>query len=553
MDYKKYVKYKQKYLQLIKYQNGGNDDWYIEFIEKNKVLVKQIQFDNNAVYKIIKKMLNEHYDKIITNLNSFKNMVMELTNINIKYNFDNIKKTIIMDNELQKKYIQYINQFHTESNKKVETSQDTSLTKLSNIKKYTPSITPSINYKNTTRIEDYKKIKWTRQSCFFSTSMWFLWSIIPFRKFIEVYSGTNKGFNEIKNLFNMFNDKTIEEPLNIEFQYKNIFNEFIVNLKFGSQESAFNLVQNILEKTNDLLLDQIKLKITQKITCVDNKYKYENKNTHFYPVLPTTDHNIFNVKEELIENFKDCNGDVAHKTDTIELFNESNEYFIVDYINNEDFVQYSDAKEIMYKDKIFKIKALISFQGDIKTGEHGHYSCLIFDDDGSNPFILDDFYGLKEYVDFDNSNYKLNSLVLYKLSNQDKIIGYESKFLNEIIELGLYKINLQNVLVSINEYIKTNKDKYFWEQILKNINEIYESYIILNNEKDKKEIINSLQNLLLHNQIVITGTKIIIKPEPPSKFPSKFPSKSNSTKDFKQKYIKYKQKYLELQKNKIKL
>jgi hypothetical protein len=100
-------------------------------------------------------------------------------------------------------------------------------------------------YKNTTVIDDYKKITWFNNSCYFSVAMWFLWTLIPFREFIYNYSGDEDGFKAIKGLFDEFNDNTKSEPVNIEEIYSRVFNSFVnIELLKGEKKIWVKYLEN---------------------------------------------------------------------------------------------------------------------------------------------------------------------------------------------------------------------------------------------------------------------------------------------------------------------
>jgi hypothetical protein len=301
-------------------------------------------------------------------------------------------------------------------------------------------------YKNTTVINDYKNITWYFNSCYFSVAMWFLWTLIPFRQFIYNYSGDEDGFKAIKELFDEFNDNTKPEPVNIEEIYRrvqqfftkeeNIYkrdedgkiirdkngNNIVIRRKkpaFGSQQSSAELIENILDMTkNKDLLNKIRLKFNTTTKCSDGK-KEEN-NSYLYITYSTNDINIFNEETTKLDiercmdlglGLGDTNGIKITKLD---LVNDDNEYFILQFIEEQ---KYNNVKEIKYNGKIFKIKSVVSYSGEIivnKTNS-GHYISYVFDDNGLNPFVLDDL-GEKNIYEGDLNEIKINSLVLYKLS-----------------------------------------------------------------------------------------------------------------------------------------
>ena len=280
-------------------------------------------------------------------------------------------------------------------------------------------------YKNTTNINDYKKITWHANSCYFSVAMWFLWTVIPFREFIYNYSDKNPGFIAIKNLFNEFNNESFPEPVNITKIYQEVFEQFVTSningrsLRFGEQESSGYLIEKILEQTkNDDFLNKIRLKETSTTKCKDDKstkIKIQEMIT-----IPTNNTNIFTLQTEIMEKenaidrcIKKDPTDYGSKIIKYDLFFDTNQYFIIEFSENK---IYSDVSEIIYNGKIFKIKSVVSYLGEVskKGGKSGHYVCYVFDDDGLNPFVLDDLAGKKEKIN-DLNAILINSLVLYKL------------------------------------------------------------------------------------------------------------------------------------------
>ena len=227
--------------------------------------------------------------------------------------------------------------------------------------------------------------------------MQFLWTIIPFREFIEKYNNSNvlknlptkltnsdtgiynnfnekikvidDGFKAIKQLFDLF--KNNDEPIIIKNIYKGVFDAFVKKkrnnntiINFGEEQSSGELLNDILKYTN-----------------------FEINSIY----------DIHNIPDE----------------------NYNKYIFIIEFVRVEqyNFYNYEDVKEINHDNKTFKIKAFISYQGNLSNeyGNSGHYVCYVFDDNGENPFMLDDFDSKKEHVELNKLNKTLiNSMVLYK-------------------------------------------------------------------------------------------------------------------------------------------
>jgi len=292
-------------------------------------------------------------------------------------------------------------------------------------------VSQEINYKKTTNIDDYKKITWYNNSCYFSTAMWFLWTMIPFREFISKYSGSNKntvindGFLAIKELFNEFNDPIKPEPVNIESIYKRVFDAFVKRnvygneVQFGDQETAAHVIETVLDQTqDDELLNSIRF-IEKTTTKCSNNTKEESRREDKLITYPTiTIENIFDEKNEEMDiercrlGLQEPNG---MKITKLDLFKDTNEYFILQFQQEQ---KYSDIKEIEYKGNIFKAKSIVSYLGDISKG--GHWISYVFGENGK-PFILDDIGNKRDSYDDDLDEIKINSLVLYKLAKNENV------------------------------------------------------------------------------------------------------------------------------------
>jgi len=289
-------------------------------------------------------------------------------------------------------------------------------------------IPKSINYTKSTTINDYRKITWYKNSCYFSVSMWFLWTLIPFREFISKYSGGNDGFLAIKELFNEFHDKK-QEPVNIESIYERVVDAFVKRniggneVQFGDQETAAHLIETVLDETmNNDLLDAIRF-IFKKITkCSNGELDDEPYDIQYITYSTPTIQDLFDENTQKIEDMERCRVLELPTSDglqitKLDLLKDTNEYFILQF-QEPTPQKYSDIKEINYQGKIFKPKSIISYLGTLTNGSSsGHWVCYVFENNGK-AFVLDDYAGKRNYINKSElDNIKINSLVLYKLAD----------------------------------------------------------------------------------------------------------------------------------------
>lgn len=505
--YKKYLKYKAKYLELLNSQEGGEGEIrYTAIFNNGQIYGKSgLLYTNQYMWISILDYLNNFYkpNKLNVNIDEIRSIASSnninnannannanvINGINQKFNFNYNKNSLLAVIENYNIVIEIYRQIKIGNKNYINSKPNLTLpnnynpdnpnilsildvgngiynliTKIAGtdlyqsqskieakeIEPYVPdtkSITElvektesTMTYKTTTTIEDYKKIIWYKNSCYFSVGMWFLWTLIPFRQFISNYSGDNDGFLAIKELFDKFNDSTTSEPVNIESIgnpknsnyakgiYERVFDVFIKNSKisFGNQESSSKLILEILDKTNnDELLNQIRLLEKYATECYDknNKQKEILREVQTITKLTTTINNIFDEQKEnfdepnAIRRCKDLNPmDYGSTITKLDLLNETNEYFILEFTQE---VNYSNVEQIEYNGKIFKIKSIVSYLGELTVSNSysGHYICYVFDDNGLNPFVLDDI-GYKKYkYREDLDSIKINSIVLYKLVN----------------------------------------------------------------------------------------------------------------------------------------
>ena len=370
-------------------------------------------------------------------------------------------------------------------------------------------------YRKTTNLDDYKKITWYKNSCYFSVGMWFLWTLIPFREFIYNYSGDNTGFIAIKELFDEFDDKSKSKPesVNINSIYERIFDKFVKRniggkiMEFGEQETSSYLIEQILDQTEDNgLLDKIRF-IFKTITKCKNNSKEELKEDKLL-TYATTQTNIFNEEIENL-NIERCNElDLTDpngiKITKLDLLSDTNEYFIIQFTERK---IYSEISKINYKQKIFIIKAIVSYSGEliISDTSSGHYIFYVFDDNGLNPIELDDLKRKRKYYSDDLDKININSLVLYKLIDSEEISEQSTKIYTES------KPNINESKPDINEskvskiQIDVNKIKENMKILVKNLREnkkILEEKI--KEENDPNKLNNFKKRLITNNEQIKT-------------------------------------------------
>jgi hypothetical protein len=345
-----------------------------------------------------------------------------------------------------------------------------------------------ISYKKTTTINDYKKIIWYKNSCYFSVAMWFLWTLIPFREFISNYSGDNNGFIAIKELFDQFNDNSKSQPINIELIYQRVFLAFVKRnisgreVKFGEQDTSAYLIEKILEKTeNDEFLNKISLTETVITKCEDDKSP--NIENNLLISTSTVDTNIFIEQKEILkesEALKRCkekdSNDYGSRITKIDLVNDTNQYFILQFTEEK---KYTDVQEIKHNGKIFKIKSVVSYLGETTKlgGMSGHYCCYVFDDNGENTFVLDDMNSTRDYYMGKLNDILINSIVLYKLVDDESSVQEVDRNLQVYNEESLNDRNAQvnrnaqvyneESLKKVNRNVKINRNA----QVNRNVQE----------------------------------------------------------------------------------
>ena len=270
-------------------------------------------------------------------------------------------------------------------------------------------------------INDYKTITWYKNSCYFSVAMWFLWTINPFREFINKYSGDNDGFKAIQELFDEFIDNSKSEPINIEGIYPRVFDSFVKRrvankeVKFGDEESSAHLIGKILEETKDQeFLNKIGFIFETTTGCNDKNTNEEIKSDFNITYSTNNIINIFNFNYDDNLDIKRCDNSDGYKITKLNLANDDNKYFILEFT---DEMKYSNVNKIIYDNKTFKIKSVVSYLGNHKSGG-GHYIYYVFDNNGTNPIILDDIGAKRQVYKGELDEIKINSLVLYKLSDE---------------------------------------------------------------------------------------------------------------------------------------
>ena len=326
---------------------------------------------------------------------------------------------------------------------------------------------------NETPINDYKKIKWYKNSCYFSVSMWLLWTIIPFRKFIFDYEGVHDGFLAIKELFEKFANPEIMEPIIIEDVYLRIFIAFIApnyrDVEFGDIESADRLIRIILNSEEILYNEELlnKIKITNIIDTKCNSElnpRPEIKKT-IYPILEGINSVDFKkiFEPEIVNYDIDRCRDLGLDPDTngqkIEqnIITENTEYFILNFVTP---TSYSDIKKIKHNGRKYILKSVAIHKGI-------HYKCLVFDDNGNNPFELDDIDLIKnsntELIQNLNKIKFIPVVALYKLCVND---------IDDIDDIDDIGSDVQSDIMertekdSVKDTIKdSKKDTQFWGDV----------------------------------------------------------------------------------------
>lgn len=297
-----------------------------------------------------------------------------------------------------------------------------------------PEVKP---YSDTATFDDYRPVIWTRNSCYFVTAMHFLWTIIPFRKYIETIDSDHHVFKPIKDVFDRFSASN-EKYLDIsQGLYLNVFNSFVRRnvgertVQYGDQETAAHLVQTVIEHLETHNPDLYNSLINHHRICVECK-DGSNRNDKTEETIAVQLSSLDGLNPMIEEfnreecRFKDLGLMNATRTEEI-VINTEHEYLILEftspqYLGNINVIDLHDSRYLI-KNIIYHATGSVDKYGN-NLGESGHYISYVFDDDGWNPFILDDQKtasgnGKVLYVD-DLRYIQANSLVLYRKVTKNK-------------------------------------------------------------------------------------------------------------------------------------
>lgn len=369
------------------------------------------------------------------------------------------------------------------------------------------------DFNDYTNFDDYKQIIWTDNSCYFSVSMWFLWTIIPFRTYISNYNGEKEGLVEIKKLFEKF--ESYSEKVEIKVEYEKIFNYYLETSEnsFGSQQDASELITKIIYSVDNIeLKKKILPYLNAKIRC-DGSSQYINLTKNQEIFINPNQYFETNSEDVNIDSCKKDENKTNAKIESNYTLDVLNEYFLVNFFMESE-MSFDEIKNKDYNGQNYTIKSIISYIGD-EEGKYGHYKCYIFndDDDGEkmNVFVLDDFKtsndeGKMPY-DADLNQIIINSMVLYKKTSKNipsqkpvRTVGEILKS-NEInddeyfihdIDFGekIHKIiikypnniteKLKDLMKSIiNQYVKKNIFDEKKKEFFKNNDEFYPELLTL--------------------------------------------------------------------------
>ena len=307
------------------------------------------------------------------------------------------------------------------------------------------------NYGSNTGIENYKEIMWTANSCYFSVTMWFLWTIIPFREFIcaDKFDNKKEGFNAIKDLFDRFavenegsisigelnfmnGDSTKNNPqAGTGGVYQSVVNSFFVDPgKISIPKDATELITLIINNTSNAFKQIFQVTETNVSMCIndENTTVFENQPRNELTVIQTPNSLDSLLIDETIkldvsiingENDNECK-DTSYIKTTYNI-PDSNKYLLVNFPNLIDSSEINQSYE--KNNKMYKIKAAIAKSGDVNAG---HYWCYVFDDQGENPFVLDDLNTYQKHIKSANNAGKvqLSDFPAFKAhsANSGKII-----------------------------------------------------------------------------------------------------------------------------------